>query len=392
MASTAPAEDWPQWLGPDRDGATSEVAQPWSNQPKEVWRADFGIGYSTMTIRDGRAYTMGNVDDRDEVYCLDARTGKRIWTQSYPCPKSANGYYGPRCTPAVDDQRVYTVSHQGQVYCFRAGDGKVLWNKNLLEMGYEAPKWGISTSPLLREDTILIEVGAILALRKTDGRIVMKSRKFPVGYSSPMVFEAGGKSLVASFPAYGLIVAEEDTGEIVATAPWKTPFNVNAVTPLQVKPSRLFITSGYRRGAALYDLAREDLVQIWKTRELGSQMNQCVLQDGHLYGFTGNVRGRGGLRCISAADGSLKWEHDDRRKLGVGSVLLAADRLVILGEHGWLMLAEATPEGFKPLCEAKILEGDYCWTPPVLANGLLYCRNYDKGKGSQWVCLDVSGE
>jgi len=88
----------------------------------------------------------------------------------------------------------------------------------------------------------------------------------------------------------------------------------------------------------------------------------------------------------------LKWEHDDRRKLGVGSVLLAADRLVILGEHGWLMLGETTPEGFKPLCEAKILEGDYCWTPPVLAHGLLYCRNYDKGKGSQWVCLDVSGE
>lgn len=390
--ASASGGDWPQWLGPERDGTSDEEVHPWQGKAKEVWRLDVGIGYSAMAVRDGKAFTMGNVEDRDVVYCLDAQSGKEIWTASYPCPANAAGYYGPRCTPAVDKQNVYTVSHQGVVKCYRIQDGKELWSNDLRKMGIEGPKWGISTSPLLRDETILIDVGPIMALRKSDGKVVMETERFKPGYSSPVVFQRDGKNLVAGFNADGLVVAEEASGTIVAQTPWKTPFNVNAATPLVFDSSRLLVTSGYRVGTGMFDLSEGELSRLWHSKALGSQCNQLMPHDGYLYGFDGNVRGRGGLKCIDLAAGAQKWQAQDRRKLGIGSVLLAKDKLVVLGEHGWLMIADPSPEGFKPLCEERILEGDYCWTPPVLANGKLYCRDYDRKGGSTWVCIDVSGK
>ncbi len=392
VAGPAFGGDWAQWLGPERDGTSDEAVELWQGEPKEVWRIETGIGYSAMVIRDGKAYTMGNIDDEDIVYCLDVETGKEIWTARYPCPANSGGYYGPRCTPAVDDKAVYTVSQEGVAKAYRVSDGKELWSKDLRRMGVKSPKWGISTSALLREDTILIDVGPILALSKKDGSVVMKSEMFPAGYSSPIVFEKDGKSLVASFNAAGLVVVEEETGKMVDLVAWKTRHDINSVTPVIYDSSRLLVSSSYQVGTAMFELSGGKLRKLWHSKDLGSQFNQLMPDGDYLFGFDDNVRGRrGSLKCISLDGGSEQWMAQDRRKLGVGSLLLARDKLIILGEYGYLIIAESDPKEYKPLAEAKILDGDYCWTPPVLANGKLYCRDYDRRAGrSAWVCLDLS--
>ena len=386
-ALPAVAADWPQWLGPNRDGTTSETVTPFEGEPKTAWKKEIGIGYSALTIYDGKAYTMGNVDDNDVVYCFDAATGNEIWKKTYPAKQNFGGYYGPRCTPAVDATGVYTLSMEGLVQCWDPKTGDLKWTQDVTKLGTKAPQWGFSGSGLLQDDVVVFEVGPVIAFKKDGGAVAWRSQPRKPGYSSPVALQFGGKPAIASFDAQGFVIVEPGTGRQLAEYPWKTAYDVNAAVPL-VKDGQVFITSGYKTGGALLELTATGLRQLWKGKELGSQCNNPVVVGDYLYGFDGNVGGRGTLKCIDWKSGQTKWEKDG---LGAGSLIVAGGKLVILGEKGQLVIAEPNPQAFKPLAEAKILDGDYCWTPPTLANGRIYARNYIKRtKISEIICIDVS--
>ena len=205
-----PAEDWPNWRGPDHNGISREAgwdANKLKNGPTFLWRKQIGTGFASVAVSDGRVYAMGNTgkqgdksdqDQTDIVWCFNARTGEEVWRHTYPCllvPKNYEG--GPNATPTVEAGRVYTVSKHGHVFCLNAETGAVVWQKHLTnDYGVEPPKWGFAGSPMIVDDLIVLNAGTYgLALRKQDGTLAWVSEKGPAGYSLGGAIRAAGQEL-----------------------------------------------------------------------------------------------------------------------------------------------------------------------------------------------------
>ncbi len=398
LTQTSFAEDWPQWRGPNRDGVSRE--KKWSAQwptsgPVRVWRADIGVGYGSMSVVNGKTFVMGNTGDTDQVYCFDAKTGREIWKHSYPCKaQDPNGYPGPRGTPTVDGKLVYTVSREGHLFCLDAASGKVVWQKSY-QTDYKAklPVWGFSTSPLVVKDLLVVETGgagaSVVAFNKKTGKEVWKAGDEPASYSSPITFNHKGKTAVAVFTATGVVARSIKDGAELWKIPWKTSYDINAATPI-VQGNKMFISSGYGVGCALFDLSQNPPIELWRNKNMKNQVNSSVLWNGTLYGFDGQA-GRGFLKAVDFKTGEQKWEKEG---FGTGSVIVADGKLIIYGDKGQLATAEASPAGYKEISKAQPVEvrkdlprdtkGD-TWALPVLANRKIYLRNLD-----QIVCLDVS--
>jgi outer membrane protein assembly factor BamB len=165
--------DWPQFLGAHRDGSSNEAG--WSTTweasgPKKLWEAQVGAGYSCVSVAGGKAYTLGNDKGADTLFCFDAVSGKEIWKKSYPC--KGGDFPGPRCSPAIDDGRVYTVSIEGEIKCWSAADGKELWSHKASELGGKAGGWGFACSPLILGDRVIVDVGLTMAMEKKTGEVI----------------------------------------------------------------------------------------------------------------------------------------------------------------------------------------------------------------------------
>jgi len=373
--------DWYQWRGPNRDGISTEKGwlSVWSEgSPKVLWRVSVGVGYSSVSVSSGRVYTMGNVEKMDTVYCLDADTGDVVWQYSYPCEAKGEGHPGSAATPTVDGKPVYTLSRDGDLFCFDTDSGEVIWSKVLpRDFNAKAPEWGFSCSPLVLDNWLILDVGQTLALDKATGELIWKSKDYGASYSSPIAFRLDGKSRLAVFPASGLVILNAENGQQLSRYPWKTKYDVNAVTPI-VSGDKVFISSGYNTGGALIQISGSKPKVIWKNKNMRNHFNSCVLWKGHLYGFDEST-----LKCLDFQTGAVKWK---KRGLGKGSLMLADGKLIIMGDKGDLVIAEASPDSFQEISRAKVLSG-LCWTVPVLSGGKLYCRNHP----GDLVCLDVSG-
>ena len=376
--------DWPNWRGPNYNGISAE--KDWDplkvkDGIKPLWQSSVGIGFSTLAVSDGKLFAMGNVDDKDIVYCFDAETGKEIWTYSYPQeldPKYYEG--GSLASPVVDGNKVYTVSKDGKAFCFEVQTGKVVWNKDVLkDFGITRTTWGTSGSPLVVDDLVIYNVGSKgAALNKNDGSVVWKSGTGPGGYATAVPFTSGNKKCVAIFSEqdlYGLVAA---TGDQIWRHPWKTKHNVNAADPIFVDDNTVFVASGYGNGCGLLKISAGQVTEVWRNKNICNKMNGSVLWKGHIYG----VDEKGELKCLNYKTGGILWSQQG---FGQGSLMLADGKLIVLGETGNLVIAQAVPEGYKVLSEAKILSGR-CWSVPVLANGRIYARN----AAGTLVCLDVS--
>ncbi|HUU60415.1 MAG TPA: PQQ-binding-like beta-propeller repeat protein [Phycisphaerae bacterium] len=374
--------NWPQWRGPNRDGISSEAG--WSTSwpmegPPKVWRASVGQGYSSISVAAGRAYTMGNAQGRDVVYCFDAAGGKELWKYSYQC--AAGEQPGTRVTPTVDGDRVYTLSREGHLFCLSADKGKKIWSAHMVkDFGAQLGQWGLACSPLILGDRLIVDAGITVAFDKKTGKVLWKSEKQKAGYATPAVFQRGDKQCLAVFRAFAFAVLDLADGRTVYSLPWKTDYDVNAATPI-FSDGKVFISSGYGTGCALIDVAAAEPKVLWKNRDMKNHCNTCILWEGHLYGFDGQVGGGGTLTCMEFQTGKVKWSQ---RGLGTGALMMADGKLIVLAERGDLVIAEASPEKFQKLAQAKVLGGT-CWTYPVLAGGRIYCRN-DRG---DLVCLDV---
>ena len=377
--------DWPQWRGPNRDGISAEkdFATTWPKEgPPRLWSANLGGGYSTVAVVGDRLYTMGNVNDVDRVMCLNTATGKQLWDYKYPCSAAdPNGYPGPRCTPTVDGNLVYTVSRQGHLLCLSAANGALVWNQHLVNnFGGRMPQWGFSGSPLVEGNLLILETGAqgrsVLALNKLNGRLVWATGNYAAGYSSPVAFDLGRERAVAVFSAGGLTCRAVSNGRILWHYNWRTSYDVNAATPI-VFDDKIFISSGYGSGCALLQMTANSVQLVWSNKNMRNQFSSCVRSRGHLYGFDDNQ-----LRCLDLITGAVKWST---LAYGKGSLMTAGGRLILYGERGRLGLAEASPTGFQELAGAQVLGGNSTWAPPVLANGHIYCRSF-----ASLACLNVA--
>jgi outer membrane protein assembly factor BamB len=389
LGSRAAAADWYRWRGPDLNGISTEAG--WSTSwPKEgppvVWRTNVGTGFSSVTVRQGRVYTMGHGGESDVVFCLEAATGKMLWRHAYAAPLDDKYYEGgPTATPTVDGGRVFTMSKRGRVFCLEALSGKVVWERDLgADPGLPYNEWGLAGSPLIEGELVVLNVGSAgTALDTGSGRVVWTSDKETTGYASAVPFTLDGTRGVALFAAKHLKGVELATGRELWRYPWETGYDNNNADPIIVG-NRIFISS-YSRGCALLEVRGGRVPALYENTNMHNHMSTCVKIGEHLYGFNGR-EGRGrpnDFRCIEFLTSQVKWTTTG---LGVGGLVAADNRLIILSETGELVIAEARPDMFKPLARAQVL-GGRCWTPPVLSGGRIFCRN---ARGDL-ACLDVSG-
>lgn len=386
---TAEAADWPNWRGPNYNGVSDETGWlgTWPQRgPKVLWKASIGTGFATMAVSNGRVYAMGNIDDNDILYCLDANIGNEIWKRPFPCPLLAKNHEGgPAATPTVSGGFVYTFGKNADAICFKAATGDVVWHTNLIrELGVKNPTWYHASSPLIVDNLVILNAGSRgVALNKADGSVVWKNGEGPPGYATAVPFTADNQKCVAMALCREIVGLTASTGRVIWHSPWKTSYDINASDPI-IMDDKVFISSGYNKGCALFRMERHSVTEIWRNRNMRNHASSCVLWEGYIYGFDGQFGGGGKLTCIDPATGGAKWSQ---KGMGTGTLMIADGKLIVLGERGKLVIAEASPEGFKELASAQILTGK-CWTMPVLANGRVYARNAQ----GQLVCVDVSGK
>jgi outer membrane protein assembly factor BamB len=378
------AADWPQWRGPDRNGISSErISTNWpTDGPKVLWRASVGTGFSSVSVSQGRAYTMGNATNQDTVWCFDAPSGKELWKHTYASPLGPQYYEGgPGSTPTANSNRVFTISKWGDVFCLDARKGTVLWQRDLRKDGVKPNRWGFAGSPLLWHDLVILNAGAAgTALERDTGRIVWSNGTNAGGYASPTLLNADGREVVLIFAAKHLVGLEPRTGRELWRQFWETGWDTNNPDPY-VQRDRVLISS-FSRGCMLLSVAHGQPEVIYQNKALHNHLSPGIVLGEYLYAFNGEAHQRTDFRCLHLPSGELKWTRPDP---AFGSLICAADQLIVLSEKGELLVAKASPAEFKPLARAKVL-GGVCWTPPTLANGLLYVRN---AKG-ELRCLDLN--
>ena len=385
----APA-DWPQYRGPRRDGLSAETGllAAWpAGGPKVLWRASLGNGYSGLAVAGGRVFTLfGNGRDEYAV-AFDAASGKELWRARTDADRRDGQGSGPRSTPTVDGARVYALSALGKLHALDAASGARRWSVDLAaEYGARVPAWGVSTSPLVEGELLLVDAGgraghSLLALEKESGKLAWASETDQAGYSAPLAVTVDGVRQVLFFTGTSLVSVSPADGKAFWRVPWETGYDVNAAMPVFVPPDRVFISSGYDKGAQVLRIRRQGggaaVEPVWRSRVMKNHFNSSVLVDGFLYGFDD-----GTFKCIEAASGEERWAQ---RGFAKGSLLAAGGHLWVLSERGLLALVEATPEAYREKARHQLFEAK-TWTMPSLSDGRLFVRSE-----KELVALDVEG-
>ena len=380
LCSSLFSADWPNWLGPTQDGVSAE--KDFGNDLDNLqWKTKVGVGFSSVAVADGRLFTMGHDGQKrggkETVYCLNAKTGKPIWTDSYEAPLVDYLHEGGPCsTPTVDGSAVYAISKHGLLHAYQASTGQKVWSKDMMTVSglRKIPEWGFAGSPYVMGNLLLIEAGATFALNKKTGETLWKSKDYRPAYGSPISLKRGANTHIAVLKTDGLVILDAQDGKTLAFEKWETSYRTNASTPI-IKGDKIFISTGYRRGCALFQWNGKSLQKIYENKNLSTHMNHSILAGDYLYGFDGNVHMAGpkDFACIQFSTGEEQWRVTDRG-LQVGSLIVAGDRMLILGQRGESVIAKVNPNRFEVLNREQIIGGK-TWTMPVLANGLFYARN-----------------
>jgi outer membrane protein assembly factor BamB len=370
--------DWPVFRGLTRDGVS--VEKDWTHEwpggePKRLFQVNVKNGFSCPVVRGDRLWTMGHARGNDTVVCLDANTGTEIWSYNYPALRLGTvkpDYEGTRATPTLEEDRLYTLSRDGKLFCLDAGSGAVKWERDVSkDPGAAIPPWGFAGSPVVQGELLILNVGSAgLALDKATGAIRWQTGKGVSGYATPTVYEMGGKSRLAIFAAERIVGIETLSGKELWSVPWKTEYKINS-SDLIFHDGKLFASSAYNFGCALIDVAGDRAKVLWQNKGLRNHYNSSILRDGYLYGFDGNNMQGSGLKCVEFATGRTRWTAPQP---AWGNLILAGDRLIIVSQSGELVVAKASAERFEELAHAQPIGGT-CWTAPVLADGRLYLRN-----------------
>lgn len=372
--------DWPQWRGPNRDGISKETGllKQWpQGGPALVWKATgAGAGYSSMSVANGRIFTMGLRGDREYLIAFDSATGREAWATPHGSAYRDSRGDGPRGTPTIDGNKGYALGAMGDLSCFDTTTGRVLWTVNVLsKFGGENPNWGLSESPLVIGDKVLVNAGgpgaSIVALNKKDGSIIWKSQNDHAGYSSAMMVQAGGVDQVVFFTSKRAIGLDLKDGRLLWE--YQRPSNdvANVATPV-VRANRVFISSDYGTGGGMVEIkaaggsVRAD--EVYFTREMKNHHSSSVLVGDYLYGFSSSI-----LTAMKFDTGEIAWRD---RSVGKGSLVYADGHLYCLSENGVVGLVEATPSGYREKGRFTIKQESLpTWAHPVVAGGRLYIRD-----------------
>ncbi len=390
------ADDWPTWRGPHRDGTSDEKNwnARWPNDgPKIAWRTNIGVGFSAVVVAGERVFAMGykDAEEKDQLgtetlYCFRADDGHEIWKVSYLARTDKNlNVGGPASTPSVFENRIYTLSRDGQFRCIDIENGSVVWEKTLKELiGQEMSGWGTSSSGVIWDDKIVYQVGGTIALERATGKLAWQTPAHKVGYSTPTIFTHDGRQLAVSLSGDGVVLVDLQTGKELDFYAWKADYDIHAATPIITAAGRIFASSGYGHGCILFEVQNDKLVPvvgsaITPLTTMGNSMSGCVFYRDCLFGFN-----RDNLSCVDANTLQTIWTHSSRELNGKGGVMLADGKLILITGSGTLAVVEANPKEFQRLAAFKLL-GKNCWTMPTLAGGRIFCRN-DQG---ELVAVDV---
>jgi outer membrane protein assembly factor BamB len=433
------ADDWPQWLGPKRDGVWRETGileQFPKDGPKVRWKAPVGLGYAGPAVADGRVYVFDRVLDNDaknpanpfskekvkgaeRLLCLNEKDGQEVWKHAYPCDYQISYAAGPRTTPTIQDGKVYGLGAMGDLFCLNSKDGKLIWSKNLVEeYKCSVPLWGFSSSPLLDGDRLICLVGGndhiAVAFNKDSGKEVWHalSAKEP-GYCPPVIVEAGGKRQLIIWHPESVNSLDPETGKLYWSEKLPVQAGMSIPTP-RMEDGKLFVT-GFYCGSMMMKLDSDKPSEqlLWKekgrsehpqnTKALHAVMCTPFLRDGYIYG----VCSYGQLRCLKADSGERVWEtlratgdaKEPDERWANAFLVANGDRFFIPNEKGDLIIAKLTPKGYEELSRAHILEptnksGGFggptrsiVWSHPAFANKSMYARN-DK----EIVCVSLAAE
>ena len=381
-AAAQTAGEWPQWRGPNRDGISKETGllKEWpEGGPPLVWKTQgAGRGYSSFAVSGGRLYTMGLRNDREYVIAFDTATGKEVWATAQGNAFRNDRGDGPRGTPTVDGDKLYALGGNGDLASLDAKTGRVLWTMNVLQkFGGSNITWGISESPLVIGDKVLVNAGgpgaSIVALNKKDGSLIWKSQSDRAGYSSAITVEAGGTTQVVFFTSSRAVGLDLKDGRLLWDYPRAANNVANAATPI-ARGNRVFISSDYGNGGGLVEIKAGDkgltAQEVYFTKDMRNHHSSSVLVGDHLYGFSSSI-----LTAMRFDTGEIAWKD---RSVGKGSLVYADGHLYCLSENGVVGLVEATPTGYREKGRFRIPQDSLpTWAHPVVAGGRLYLRDQD---------------
>jgi outer membrane protein assembly factor BamB len=418
----ADTQDWPQWLGPQRDAIWREtgILEKFPEAGlKPLWRTEIGAGYAGPAVHEGKVYindrtlkpgverpkndfNRAGLAGKEAIRCLDASTGKEVWKHEYDCTYNISYSAGPRCTPIIHGGKVYSLGAMGDLLCLDANKGTVLWSHNFpKEYGVTSPVWGWSASPLLNGDKLICIVGGknsvAVAFHKDTGKELWKALSAAEpGYCPPVIYTLAGKRQLIIWHPEAVNGLDPETGEVYWSQPFKIQAGLSVPMPRDLPGDRLFVTAFYN-GPMMLKIEPGEKPKasiIWKgksnsevrTDGLHSIMPTPFIMDGHIYG----VCSHGQLRCLKADTGERVWESMKATESGrmarwANAFLVQhaeTKNFFIFNEKGNLILAKLSPAGYEELGKCKLLEPtqvaqgrDIVWTHPAFANKCIFVRN-----------------
>jgi outer membrane protein assembly factor BamB len=375
-------DDWPQWRGVNRDGKSVErgLLKSWpQGGPPLAWRTSgAGEGYSSFAVAGSRVYTLGARGGTEYVMAFDEATGKKLWEVAHGARFSNDRGDGPRATPTVDGNRLYAYGASGDLAAMDAATGRVFWKINVLkQFGGRNITWGLSESPLVLRDRIIVNAGgpnaSVVAVNKENGRVLWRSQSDEAGYSSAILHEVGGIPQAVVFTAERALGVDTRDGRLLWSYNRVSNRTANIATPI-ARGNYVFLSSDYGTGGALLELRPNgksiDAREVYFTREMRNHHASSVLVGDYLYGFSSAI-----LTAMKFDTGEVAWRD---RSVGKGSVIFADDRLYLFSENGVVGLAEANPAGYREHGRFQLRTGSLpTWSHPVVANGKLFLRDQD---------------
>ena len=410
------AQDWPQYLGPDRNSVSTQkdLLRSWPQSgPEVLWTAAVGIGYGGPIIKDGKIYILDR-DDKvgDKLRCLDLSNGKELWNFGYDAPGSVM-FPGSRSVPTLDGNRIYSCGPYGNLYCIDINTHKPIWNKNVWTDfgGGEIPRWAITQCPVVFGDLLILASQApqagVVAYEKLTGKIRWKTPSLgAVGYVSPAIVKVGKESHVVMITASEGRGESASGGKVIGIDPltgkilWEyTNWQCGIPVPdaFDAGEGRVLITGGYQAGAAMIKIEKKadgsfSVKELYKNADFGAHTQPPVLVNGYFYAqYTTNER-KDGLVCMSM-DGQIKWKTGRTPLFDKGGMILADGLLLSTDGSSKLYLIEPDPSAFKPIATSELLKpvpGDkkssnQNWAPLALSNGKLLIRDQ-----SRLMCVKVA--
>ena len=384
--------DWPQYFGPERNGVYRgpAISGKWpSSGPRVVWQKQVGQGFSGPVVAEGRLILFHRMADREVVESFDARTGMPQWQYGYPTSYRDDFGFdeGPRAVPVVVNGVVYTFGAQGQLHAVSLKTGTRIWSEDTMKR-FSVPKgfFGAGGSPLVEDGRVIANIGGrgagIVAFDAKTGKVLWTATDDEASYSSGVGATIGGRRSAVFLTRNGLVGLDPATGQVQFQRRWRSrqAASVNAATPLVIG-DLIFVSAEYGPGAAVFRVEGSMLTELWTSDDvLSNHYATSIHRDGFLFGYHGRQEFGPSFRAVELRTGKVRWSQD---RFNAGSVMLAGDRLLIMRETGELILAAASPDGFKPIARAQILPA-VVRAFPALADGLFYVRNE-----KTLVCVDL---